>query len=79
MNKKVIGQRLKDLRGSRTIDEVAQMLGVSKSSVCMYELGERIPRDPIKAKYAEIFGVSIEAIFFANAVHSECTNEQGKL
>ena len=78
MNKKIIGQRLKDLRGSRTIDEVAKLLGVSKSSVCMYELGERIPRDPIKEKYAEIFGVSIESIFFANIVHFECTSEQGE-
>ncbi len=66
MDKKKTAERLRSLRGDRTIEEIANALGVSKSSVCMYELGERTPRDDVKAKYAKYFGVSVESIFFTN-------------
>lgn len=75
MDKKVIGKRLRALRGGRTIEETARMLGVSKSAVAMYESGERIPRDAVKIKYAKLFGVSVESIFFDERVHSECSGD----
>lgn len=66
MDRIKIGKKLKDLRGNRKIDEVAEALNVSKSALCMYERGERIPRDEIKVRISQYYGHSIEEIFFAS-------------
>ena len=64
MDAKKIGAKLKELRGSRKLNEVAAQLGISPSALSMYENGERIPRDVIKIKIAEFYGHSIVDIFF---------------
>lgn len=61
---KVIGARLRALRGNLTQTFVAKHLGVSTSAINMYENGERIPSDKIKVKYVELFGHSVQSIFF---------------
>ena len=61
-----LGDKLRDLRGERTLQKVASDLGISTSALTMYEIGKRIPRDEIKVKIARYYGVGIE-IFFANA------------
>lgn len=66
LDAKVIGQRLADLRGSRTQDEVAKAVGTSLSAISMYECGERIPRDEIKLALAKYFDTTVQAIFFEN-------------
>lgn len=58
------GAKLKSLRGDRSADEVARAVGISRSAVGMYENEERIPRDDIKIRLAEYFGVTVQAIFF---------------
>lgn len=58
------GEKLKNLRGKRSADEVAKAVGISRSAVGMYESEERIPRDDIKIKLAEYFGTTVQAIFF---------------
>lgn len=60
-----IGQKLIKLRGERTQSEVAQAIGVADSTIGMYESDRRVPRDEIKVKLAEYFGVSIESLFFS--------------
>lgn len=60
----VIGERLKRLRGSRTIKEVSEALGVSESALSMYENGARVPRDEIKIKIANYYKKTIQFIFF---------------
>ncbi len=62
--KKTIGQKLRDLRGDRSRKEVAKAAGVSTSSITMYELDERVPRDDVKVKLAKFFGKSVSDIFF---------------
>lgn len=63
-----LGHRLRDIRGYRPQREIAQDLGVSTSTVGMYESGERVPRDTVKIRYAEISGKTVQEIFFdANA------------
>lgn len=54
-----MNQILKDLRHSRGLSqaEMAKLLGVSKSAISMYELGERAPYYDILQKYGEIFNV----------------------
>lgn len=66
MNLKNIGKKLRTLRGSRSISEVAKVVGVVPSAISMYEAGERIPRDNVKVKLAHYYGVSVESIFFAD-------------
>lgn len=65
MEPKIIGRKLKELRGNRKITDVARDLGISKSAISMYEAGARVPKDSVKAKLAKYFGVSVESIFFA--------------
>ena len=58
MNEKLIA-----LRGNRSQEEVAKALGISVSALSMYEQGNSIPRDEIKIRMAEYYGISIEALF----------------
>ena len=60
MNPKIMGKKLKELRGKRSVTEVAKAVNVSHSSISMYEIGERIPRDDVKIKLAKYFGVSVD-------------------
>ena len=52
MNKTKIGKKLLSLRGSKRRDDVAKDLGISSSTLAMYETGKRIPRDETKVKIA---------------------------
>ena len=64
MNKKLIGKKLIDLRREKSREEVAIDLKVSYSALQMYENGERIPRDEVKIRIANYFGVSVQSLFF---------------
>lgn len=65
MNKEKIAQTLITLRGDRSREEVARSIGISVSALQMYENGQRIPKDEIKLKIAQYYGVSVETIFFS--------------
>lgn len=58
------GEKMRQLRGKRSKQEVSQALGVSFSSYVKYERGERTPKDSIKKRIAEYFGVTVSYIFF---------------
>lgn len=45
--------------------EVAEAIGITRSAVAMYERGDRVPRDDIKAKLAAYYKRSVSSIFFA--------------
>lgn len=59
-----IGERLRALRGDRTLAEVADALGVSSMAVSLWENGKRIPSDEVKVRIAKYYGVTITSIFF---------------
>ena len=65
MDSEKIAKTLTDLRGEKTRSEVAAALGLSISTIAMYENGERIPRDETKVRIAAYYGKSVEEIFFA--------------
>lgn len=65
MDAEVIAKRLIELRGKKSREQVAKALEISVSAVAMYENGARIPRDEMKKKIAQYYGVSVEEIFFA--------------
>lgn len=64
MDKKVIGERLKALRGDKTIRQVASDVGISYAALCMYETGERMPRPGVMVKLANYFNTTVQALFF---------------
>lgn len=64
INPKKTGQKLKDLRGNRTQDDIAKSLRISRSSYQMYENGKRIPRDTVKVKLAKFYNVPVSSLFF---------------
>ena len=59
-----LGKRLKELRGDRNREKVAEAVGISSSALEMYECNKRIPRDDVKKKLADFYNVSIQQLFF---------------
>ena len=66
MDQKVIGKRLRELRGKKSAEEVSNDLNISVSTIYMWENGERIPRDEMKVRLAKYYDRSVESIFFAS-------------
>ena len=63
-DKKKIGERLKKLRGNRSLEEVSSALGVSAMAVSLWERGERTPSDDLKVKIATYYKRTVMSIFF---------------
>lgn len=64
-----IGEKLVALRENRSQKEVAEAINVSQSALSMYEKDERVPRDEIKVRLSNYYGVSVQALFFTNENH----------
>ena len=62
---KTVGEKLRELRGTKGKKEVSDALGVSFSSYVKYERDERMPSDEVKVRIARYYGKSVESIFFA--------------
>lgn len=60
------GDKLKELRGDRNQGEVAKALFISDSALSAYENDIRVPRDDVKKRIAEYYGLSVQDIFFIN-------------
>lgn len=58
------GKRLIELRGKKSQTEVAKAVGISTSTLGMYETERRIPRDSIKIALANYYGTTVQKIFF---------------
>lgn len=63
------GEKLKELRGNKSQDEIAKAIGITKSSWAMYERNERVPRDEVKIRIADYFHKSVQEIFFGSGEH----------
>lgn len=64
-SKKTTGQKLRHLRGGRSIAETAEAIGIPASTLSMYERDERTPRDSMKVKLAKFYKVTVESLFFS--------------
>lgn len=60
-----IGEKLKMLRGKKSQKEVAKDLKITQSALGNYETDLRVPRDEVKIRIANYYGVSVEEIFFS--------------
>lgn len=58
----LIGSRLRDLRGDRTLAEFADTVGVSRSAWSNYEAGRRLPSHEMIKRVATRVGVSPDSI-----------------
>lgn len=65
MDKAKISERLRALRGDRSITTVAADIGITPAALSNYEQGIRIPRDEIKARIAKYYKKSVDYIFFS--------------
>lgn len=61
-----IGRRMKELRGERSMAEIAQALNISRQAYWKYEAGEITPSDEMKEKIAQYFQVSVSMLFFTS-------------
>lgn len=59
-----MGKILRELRGDKTLAQVAADVGVSISAMAMYESGERVPRDQVKVDLADYYNKPVSYIFF---------------
>ncbi len=65
--KQHIGRKLLHLRGRLSREEVASNLQISVSALQMYENGRRVPRDDIKVKLADYYGVTVQSLFYESS------------
>ena len=72
---KEIGKRLRALRESLSLSQakLAELLGITQSSLNRYENGQATPTVELLRKYADYFDVSMDYIF------ARCDEPQGKL
>jgi DNA-binding XRE family transcriptional regulator len=63
------GDILRQLRGCKSQETIAQDIGITKSSWAMYERNERTPRDEVKIRIADYFGKTVQEIFFGQREH----------
>ena len=65
--------RLKELREQRGISqtELANFLGVVRSTICQYEKGNRMPDSNILGKLADYFNVSVDYLLGRDTVPEE--------
>lgn len=75
MDSKEIGNRLRKLRGDKTIAEVSEATGIGESALRNYESGFRIPRDYVKLVLARYYGVSVDELFFPQELHEMSSSE----
>ena len=59
-----IGEKLRALRGDKSIAEVAKAVDITPSALSNYEHDLRVPRDEIKKKIASYYKRSVTTIFF---------------
>lgn len=65
MDRRGIGERLRTLRGDKTISSVSKDLSVTDMAVSLWERGERVPSDDMKVRIAAYYGVPVYDLFFA--------------
>lgn len=64
-----MGKVLRELRGDRSLADVAKNVGVSVSAMSMYESGDRVPRDQVKLALAVYYDRPVSYIFFGEESH----------
>lgn len=69
IDKMEMARRLRDARGKMSVRDAAEAIGVSRSTLSMYEIGRRVPKDEIKIRIAAVYGVPIQDLFYGGDCH----------
>ena len=72
MKNTVIANNLRVCRGNTPRSEVAKAVGISVSTLQMYENGERVPRDETKKLLSRYYNRTVGDIFFSEDPHETC-------
>ncbi|WP_072917083.1 helix-turn-helix domain-containing protein [Desulforamulus aeronauticus] len=64
---------LRDLRGNRTLKEVAATIGISKSYLSLIEKGERRMSLDIAEKLSSVYKVGVDVILHAYRIYRPST------
>ena len=61
-----VAERLRKARKQKGCSSlvVADTVGVNRSSIQMYEAGLRTPRDSVKIKLADFYGLTVQELFY---------------
>lgn len=72
----MIGERIKELRKQKSLTqkELAEALGVDRSSIGKYETGT-LPSSEVVLKMAEFFGVSVDSLYGRDGHTIEAEND----
>ena len=73
MDRMRIAQKLRQLRGLKSREEVAIACNVTAQAIAMYETGARIPSDAVKIKLADFFHCTVQELFFDTQVNEMLT------
>ncbi|EHS59408.1 helix-turn-helix transcriptional regulator [Paenibacillus sp. Aloe-11] len=57
-------QKMSELRGDRSLREVAEQIGIPYSTYAMIETGKRFPRRDLQLKLARFYKVTVDELFF---------------
>jgi len=68
-------QKMTELRGKRSLHEMARELEMPYSTYAMIEAGHRFPRKKLAFKMAKHFGVTVDELFFAKNDHETRSNQ----
>lgn len=60
-----IGDKLKMLRGEKTLEKVSIDTGIGVSTLSNYEQNLRVPRDQNKKMLADYYNTTVDNIFFS--------------
>ena len=74
----MIGERLRKLRKENRIrqEDLADIIGVQKSAVSLYEKNKNNPSDKIKLEIARYFNVSLDYLLGAIDEQVPCYNDE---
>lgn len=74
----LIGKRLKELRGSRTQQEIADLLNISRARYSHYENEIREPDNEMLQKLADIYNVSVDYILGKDSDDEKTADKSAK-
>ena len=61
-------EKLRMARGLEPRKSVCADVGISLSTLAMYETGRRVPKDSVKRKLAAHYRTTVQALFFDDVV-----------
>ncbi|MDQ0062330.1 helix-turn-helix transcriptional regulator [Paenibacillus harenae] len=68
--------KMAELRGTRSLREVAKELDIPYSTYAMIETGHRFPRKELAMKLSNFYGVTVDELFFAHNDHETRPDKQ---